>query len=91
MVFWLIVLAAAVLAVTVYLASLRIHPWTSCRRCSGGGKSRDRIWRGAYGTCKACGGRGRKPRAGIRILTPGRHKQLTVGQASHKSTDKRKD
>ena len=87
----LIAVVAAVLAAGAYVISLRVHPWAPCRRCAGGGKSRDRIFRGAFGTCKACGGRGRHPRLGVRVLQPGRHEQLTAGQASHKSIDKRKD
>jgi hypothetical protein len=83
----LLILAAV--AVVAYAASLRVHPWTPCRRCGGGGKTWDRIWRGASGTCPACGGRGRKPRAGVRVLRPGRHKKLASGQPNHKNVDKR--
>jgi len=84
----LLVLAAIVCGAGYYI-SLWLHPWASCRACGGGGKSRDRIWRGAFGTCKACAGRGRHPRLGVRVLQPGRCKQLTAGQATHKSIDKR--
>ena len=41
------------------------------------------------GTCRACGGRGRHPRLGIRALQPCRYKRLTAGQAGYKSIDKR--
>ena len=86
---WLILAAAAALAAAVYLVSLRVHPWAPCRRCGGGGKSRDRIWREAHGSCRSCGGRGRHPRLGVRVLQPARARQMTAGQANHKSIDKR--
>jgi hypothetical protein len=86
---WLILAAAAVIAAAVYGVSLRLHPWAPCRRCSGGGRSRDRVWRKAHGTCRACGGRGRHPRFGVRVLTPGRARRLTEGQPNYRSIDKR--
>ena len=86
---WLILAAAAVLAVVAYAVSLRLHPWAPCRKCDGGGKSRDAVWKKAHGTCRACGGRGRHPRLGIRVLQPGRARRMNSGQASHKSIDRR--
>lgn len=83
------VAGALITLIAAYLVSLRVHPWTRCRRCSGGGKSKDRIWRGAHGTCPSCGGRGRHPRLGVRIFTPGRARQMTAPKASHRSIDKR--
>ena len=79
----LAIVAAAVIAAAAaaYLISLRIRPWWPCRACEGSGKTRDRIWKQAIGTCPKCGGRGRQPRLGVRILTPGRHKRLTAGRA----------
>lgn len=89
---WLLVVIVVVLAAGAYAVSIWLHPWAPCRACGGSGKSRDVLWRSAYGTCKRCGGRGRHPRAGIRVLTPGRHKRLArAGHADHKSIDKRKD
>lgn len=87
---WVILAVAAALAVAVYSASLRLHPWAPCRSCGGGGKSRDAVWRKAHGTCRSCGGRGRHPRLGIRILQPARARQMTAGQPDHKSIDKRR-
>lgn len=87
---WLILAAAAVIAAAVYAASLRIHPWKPCRSCKGSGKSRDAMWRTAFGTCKSCGGRGRKPRAGVRVLTPGRARRMTGGEPDHKNIDERR-
>lgn len=87
---WLI-LAAAVIAAAVYGTSLRLHPWTPCRACDGSGKSRDAMWKKAHGTCRACGGRGRHPRLGVRILQPGRARRLAAGTPKHKSIDQRRN
>lgn len=58
-----------VLAVSAfYYVSLRIWPHTYCRRCSGGGRNRGST-RSRFGTCRACGGSGRKPRLGNRMIT----------------------
>jgi DnaJ-class molecular chaperone len=86
---WIVLAAAAVLGAAAYLTSLRVHPWAPCRKCEGGGKSRDAVWRRAHGTCRACGGRGRHPRLGVRVLQPGRARQMTTGQPDHKSIDRR--
>lgn len=88
---WLIPAVAALIAAAAYLASLRIHPWTPCRPCKGTGKSRDTVWKAAFGTCRACGGRGRHPRLGVRVLQPGRARQLTAGQPKHLNVDKRRN
>jgi len=85
----LLIAAAAVIAVTVYTISLTWHPWTPCRACDGSGKTQDRLWKKAIGTCPGCGGRGRNPRLGIRVLQPTRYKRLTGAQANHKRIDKR--
>lgn len=90
MTLWLILAAAAVIAAAVYAVSLRIHPWWPCRPCAGSGKAKDRIWRQAHGTCPACGGKGRRPRLGIRITQPGRARALTARRGTHKSIDKRR-
>lgn len=86
---WLLIVIAAALITGAYAVSLRLHPWRPCRSCDGSGKTRDPLWRSAFGTCRSCGGRGRHPRLGVRVLTPGRARQMTGGQAGHKSVDKR--
>lgn len=52
----------------VYLVSLRIWPYTACGRCDGSGRNagsnRDR-----WGSCRKCGGGGRKERLGVRLFT----------------------
>lgn len=86
----LVALAALAVIIAAYLISLRLHPRRPCRACEGSGKTRDRIWRKATGTCPACGGKGLKPRLGVRILTPERARRLTAGQPSRKSADQRR-
>jgi DnaJ-class molecular chaperone len=86
---WLLVVITAVLIAGAYYVSLRIHPWRPCRPCDGSGKSRDALWKSAFGTCRACGGRGRRPRLGVRALQPGRARRMTAGQPEHKRTDAR--
>ena len=86
--FWLLIAAAA--AAAYYGWSLRVHPWIPCWRCHGRGSHRDRVFRNARGSCKRCGGRGRLPRLGIRVLTPARAKAMTAPRGSHKKADHRK-
>lgn len=86
---WLIVVVAVLGAIAAYLTSLRLHPWRSCRSCKGGGKSRDTVWKTAFGTCKACGGRGRHPRLGVRILQPARARDMGTPKGAHRRIDKR--
>jgi hypothetical protein len=90
MALWLFPAVAALIAVAAYLVSLRIHPWRPCRSCKGSGKSRDTVWKKAHGTCPSCGGRGRHPRLGVRVLTPRRARQLAGGQPKHKNVDQRR-
>ncbi len=88
---WLVIVLAVVIAGGYYAWSLRVHPWVRCRaRGCKGGSRRDRVFKGAYGACRHCGGRGRKPRLGIRVLTPARAKAMTAPKGSHKKADHRK-
>ncbi len=50
-----------------YYVSLRIWPETFCRRCNGGGRNAGSS-RKRFGKCGRCGGTGRKPRLGTRML-----------------------
>ncbi len=88
---WL-ALAAAVIAVTaaaVYWRSLQVHPHRPCGACGGSGKTRDRIWKPATGTCPKCLG-GRVPRLGVRVLQPARARRMLGAEPSHKTADERK-
>jgi hypothetical protein len=71
--------AAAVIAV-VYVVSLYVSPYTRCGRCRGRQQHDDRIWKGAFGLCWACGGSGRKPRLGVRLLRPATYKAIRSGR-----------
>lgn len=86
---WLALAVAAALAAPAYLISLRVHPWWRCRRCKGAGRSRARVWRGAFGSCPRCGGKGRKPRLGIRVLDRERAREMTAPRGAHKKADRR--
>lgn len=84
----IVAVLAAALAVTLYAVSLRWHPRRACRACGGSGKTRDRIWRAARGTCPKCLG-GMRPRLGVRVLTPGRARAMLPVKGAHKKTDRR--
>lgn len=84
----ILVIVLAVIG-AVYLASLRFHPWWPCHPCKGTGKTRDRIWAKARGTCRACGGKGQRPRLGIRVLNPDRARTMTLPKGTHKRADRR--
>jgi hypothetical protein len=86
----LIVSVTAGVAAAVYLVSLQVHPWRACRACGGRGKTGDRIWRAAHGTCPSCGGKGRHPRLALRILAPARYRRLAAERPSHKAIDQRR-
>ena len=64
----LVAALAALIAAGAYLLSLRIHPYTYCRRCNGTKRNRGSTRR-RFGTCRKCGGTGRTERLGHRILT----------------------
>lgn len=86
---WLAVAVIAAIAGAFYLLSLRFHPWWPCWRCRGTGKTRDRIWKRARGTCALCGGKGQRARLGIRVLQPDRARSMTPAKGAHKKTDRR--
>jgi len=86
---WPVLIAAAAGGAVAYLVSLRLHPWRPCRACRGSGKTRDRIWKPASGTCPKCRG-GRRPRLGVRVLQPARARGMVPARGSHKSADRRK-
>ena len=54
-----------------YYFSLKIWPYTRCRKCEGRGRNTGSTWR-RWGDCRACGGSGQKWRLGVRVFTPGR-------------------
>ncbi|HET9969818.1 MAG TPA: hypothetical protein VFQ68_16405 [Streptosporangiaceae bacterium] len=62
------VLVVALVLGAAYVVSLKIWPETYCRRCEGGGRNAGSN-RKRFGRCRACGGSGRKPRLGTRMIT----------------------
>jgi len=56
---------------------------------NGSGWSSNAMRRKAHHTYPSCGGRGRHPRLGVRVLQPAHYNQLTVGLVGHKRIDKR--
>jgi DnaJ-class molecular chaperone len=85
----LILLAAALAGAGAYLVSLRVHPWWPCRSCKGSGKTRDRLWKQARGTCARCGGKGQRPRKGIKVLNPARYERMRQQATGRKRADER--
>lgn len=57
----------AVILAALYVASLKIWPFTSCGWCSGGGRNAGSN-RKRWGNCRHCGGTGRRLRFGARML-----------------------
>jgi DnaJ-class molecular chaperone len=51
-----------------YYLSLRAHPYTKCRLCSGRGRHFGTVYTYAYRRCSKCGGTGRKDRLGVRLF-----------------------
>jgi hypothetical protein len=62
-----VVLVCAI-AAAAYLASLRLHPWRSCRGCSGSGRARGSVFTYSHRQCGSCGGNGRRARIGVRVI-----------------------
>lgn len=71
-------LPAGIAAVTgaawalIYLLSLAIHPFMTCRSCAGSGRRHGAFFTGAHRQCMACGGQGRHRRWGATALYRGR-------------------
>lgn len=65
-----------IIAITagLHLANVLLRPWHRCWACRG----RRVWWLGPnHGECVVCGGAGRYPRTGARLLTPGRAARMT--------------
>lgn len=72
---WILLGVICLLSAGAYAVSLRVHPWVPCRRCKGG-RIHGSIWSRAFGECGSCGGRGRRPRLGVRVFQRERAGQL---------------
>lgn len=61
----LVVATVALLAFGAWRVSLRLWPYTQCRKCGRSGKNTGSTAR-RWGTCRRCGGSGRRLRFGAR-------------------------
>lgn len=62
------ILLLALIAVAVYLGSCLVHPYRACNACGRSKESHSTLFRGAFGACRACNGRGHTLRFGARLL-----------------------
>jgi hypothetical protein len=58
----------ALVFAAVYLASCAIHPFKACKACKRSRASHSTMFRGAFGACRSCRGRGHHLRFGARLL-----------------------
>ncbi|MGH3481195.1 MAG: hypothetical protein ACRDQD_30785 [Nocardioidaceae bacterium] len=63
-----VLLVLVVVALVGYLISIRVHPFTNCRRCNGGSRHKGAFYSYAYRPCRRCKGSGRKRRLGAQVL-----------------------
>lgn len=61
-------LTLALVVVAVYLGSCMVHPYVRCSSCNRSKESHSTVFKGAFGPCRACNGRGHHLRFGARIL-----------------------
>jgi len=54
--------------IVVYMGSCVIHPYVRCRACNRSKESLSRTFRGAFGPCRSCKGRGHHLRFGARLI-----------------------
>jgi DnaJ-class molecular chaperone len=66
----ILIIIVAIAAVGYYI-SLRVHPLTKCRLCSGTGRHFGTIYKDAQRRCRKCGGSGRLDRLGTRVFFGG--------------------
>jgi hypothetical protein len=64
----LILVLAVVGWAVAYWISLRLHPFTKCKTCSGTGRHRGAIFTSASRACGTCGGSSRVLRQGVRMF-----------------------
>lgn len=62
------VLLLALVLVVVYMGSCLVHPYMRCSRCNRSKESHSMVFKGAFGACRACNGRGYHLRFGARLL-----------------------
>jgi hypothetical protein len=62
------VLVITLVALGVYLVSCFVHPYMKCSNCNRSKEHHSSTFKGAFGTCRACGGRGHTVRLGAKLL-----------------------
>lgn len=55
-------------AAVVYVGSCIVHPYRACKACKRSKESHSTMFRGAFGACRTCNGRGHHLRFGARVL-----------------------
>lgn len=68
-----ILLIIIIIAAVGYYGSLRVHPLTKCKLCSGTGRHFGTVYKTAQRRCRKCGGTGRLDRFGTRVFMGGKH------------------
>lgn len=62
------ILLLAIIALVVYLGSCISHPYRACKACGRSKESHSKMFKGAFGRCPSCRGRGHHVRWGARML-----------------------
>lgn len=62
------ILFFALCFVAVYMGSCVIHPYKACKACKRSRESHSTLFKGAFGACRSCHGRGHHLRFGARLL-----------------------
>jgi len=63
-----VLIVIVIVAAAGYYVSLRIHPFTKCKECNGGGKHAGSLFSYAHRKCRKCGGTGRRDRLGVKLF-----------------------
>lgn len=56
------------LIAAVYLGSCAVHPYRPCAACGRSKESHSAMFKGAFGPCRSCAGRGHHVRWGARLI-----------------------
>ncbi|WP_049562284.1 hypothetical protein [Nonomuraea sp. SBT364] len=56
------------LIAAIYLGSCAAHPYRACGACGRSKESHSTMFKGAFGACRSCAGRGHTVRLGARLL-----------------------
>lgn len=62
------ILFFALISAAVYLGSCVVHPFKACKACKRSKESHSTLFKGAFGACRSCNGRGHHLRLGARLL-----------------------